>query len=78
MITVEYVELDGKQFRRTASDTYTIRKIGTDEVYREAMDIPESTYDYEETDIPLEPIEEPSDGSTVYVHLDGTSFRAEA
>ena len=50
MITVENITINGRQFKKTVSDTYLIRKIGTDEVYSEAYDLPEKDYEYEETD----------------------------
>ena len=50
MITVENVTINGRQFKKTVSDTYLIRKIGTDEVYSEAYDLPEKDYEYEETE----------------------------
>ena len=50
MITVENVTINDKQFRKTVSDTYLIRKVGTDEIYYEAYDLPEKDYEYEETD----------------------------
>ena len=50
MITVENITINGRQFKKTVSDTYLIRKVGTDEVYSEAYDLPEKDYDYEETD----------------------------
>ena len=48
MIYIE--QKDG--FTHTHSDTFKIRKIGTDEIYEDAMDVLD--YQYEETDIPLE------------------------
>ena len=50
MITTENVTINGKQFKKTVSDTYLIRKIGTDEIYSEAYDLPEKDYEYEETE----------------------------
>ena len=50
MIKTEIIELNGKQFKRTYSDAYKIKKIGTDEVYDEAVDILSANYKYEETD----------------------------
>jgi hypothetical protein len=45
---------DGVNLYRTYSnDNKYIRKIGTDEIYSEAIDIEDSFYNYEETDIPL-------------------------
>jgi hypothetical protein len=52
MIIKETVTINGREFTRTYSDTYKIRKIGTDEIYIDAMDVLD--YQYEETDIPLE------------------------
>ena len=45
------VEQQGK-FTITKSDTFKIRKVGTNEIYDEAWDVLE--FEYEETDIPLE------------------------
>ena len=50
MITVENIIINGRQFKKTVSDTYLIRKVGTDEVYSEAYDLPEKDYEYEETE----------------------------
>ena len=50
MIIVENVKIGNRQFKKTVSDTYLIRKIGTDEIYSEAYDLPEKDYEYEETD----------------------------
>ena len=52
MIIKENITIDGREFTRTYSDTYKIRKIGTDEIYTDAMDVLD--YQYEETDIPIE------------------------
>jgi hypothetical protein len=52
MIIKETVTIDGRVFTHTHSDTYKIRKIGTDEIYTDAMDVLD--YTYEETDIPIE------------------------
>lgn len=54
---------DGVNLYRTYSDeNYKIHKIGTDEIYEEAIDIEGADYEYEETD---EKIEEVQD-ETVY------------
>ena len=50
MITIENIIIGNKQFKKTVSDTYLIRKIGTDEIYSEAYDLLEKDYEYEETD----------------------------
>jgi len=50
MIATTNVEIRGKIFKKTVSDTYKIRKIGTDEIYCEAVDLPDTNYEYEETE----------------------------
>ena len=46
---------DGVNLNRTYSDQgLKIRKVGTDEVYDEAIDIENAPYTYEETDEPIE------------------------
>lgn len=41
---------DGVNLYRTYSDAgYTIKKVGTDEVYEEAIDVEDASYEYEET-----------------------------
>ena len=57
MIVREYFETrdDGVNLYRTYSDAdLKIRKVGTDEIYDEAIDIEGAPYTYEETDIPIE------------------------
>lgn len=50
---------DGVNLYRTFSDAKKyIRKVGTDEVYSEAIDIEEVDYEYEETDTDIETMEE--------------------
>lgn len=45
---------DGVNLHRTYSDkNMQIRKVGTDEIYDEAIDIEGAPYVYEETDIPV-------------------------
>ncbi len=47
---------DGVNLFRTYSDEgKQIRKVGTDEVYDEAIDVENVPYIYEETDMPIEP-----------------------
>lgn len=50
MLTTEFVTIDNRQFKKTVSDTFLIRKVGTDEIYSEAYDLSEKDYTYEETD----------------------------
>ena len=52
MISTETITIDGKEFTLTYSDTYKIRKVGTDEIYEDAMDVLD--FQYEETDIALD------------------------
>ncbi len=50
---------DGVNLYRSYSDRgVQIRKVGTDEIYDEAVDIEGVLYVYEETDIPIEVAEE--------------------
>jgi hypothetical protein len=52
MISTETVTIDGREFTHTYSDTFKIRKVGTDEIYTDALDVLD--FQYEETDIPLD------------------------
>lgn len=70
MIKTETIELNGKQFKRTYSDTYKIKKIGTDEVYNEAVDILSANYEYEETDQALSR-DEANDSEILDILLNG-------
>lgn len=46
---------DGIKLYRTYSDNnYKLKKVGTEEIYDEAIDVENATYEYEET---IEPIE---------------------
>lgn len=57
MIKTEFYKArkDGINLYRSYSDEdYMIRKIGTDEIYDEAIDIENAPYEYEETDIKIE------------------------
>ena len=61
MIITEFFRTreDGVNLYRTYSDAdMKIRKVGTDEVYDEAIDVEGAPYTYEETDIPIEVVEE--------------------
>lgn len=49
MIKQETIILNGRELTKTYSDSgYKIRKVGTDEIYDKAIDIP-NRYEYEET-----------------------------
>lgn len=61
MIVREFFELreDNVKLFRTYSDkSVKIRKIGTNEIYDEAIDIENAPYFYEETNEPIEVLEE--------------------
>ena len=46
---------DGVKLYKTYSDeNYRIRKVGTDEIYDEAIDVESSNYEYIETDEKIE------------------------
>lgn len=46
---------DGVKLYRTYSDNnYKIKKVGTEEIYDEAIDVENATYEYEETTEPTE------------------------
>ena len=48
---------DGVNLYKTHSDqNLMIQKVGTDEIYAEAIDIENSGYEYVETDMPIEDI----------------------
>lgn len=50
---------DGVNLYRTYSNAeLKIHKVGTDEIYDEAIDVEGAPFVYEETDIPIEDIEE--------------------
>lgn len=50
---------DGANLVRSYSDLeLKIRKVGTDEVYNEAIDVECASFEYEETDQPIDKIEE--------------------
>lgn len=61
MIKTEYfmTRADGVELNRTYSDSgMKIRKVGTDELYDEAVDVKGAGYQYEETDTPVETYED--------------------
>ena len=50
---------DGVKLYKTYSDeNYKIQKVGTDEIYDEAIDVKSSNYEYIETDEKIEEVEE--------------------
>lgn len=55
MIITEMIKVKEKNFKRTYSDEgYYIQKVGTDEIYSEAVDILTANYEYIETDKKIE------------------------
>ena len=64
MIKVENVTINNREFKRAFSDTgHMIRKVGTQEVYVEAVDVLTATWQFEETDELIEKESEaPSNG----------------
>lgn len=61
MVIKEFYRIreDGVVLYRTYSDAnLMIRKVGTEEVYSEAIDVENARYTYEETDTPIEVEEE--------------------
>lgn len=55
MVKTENITINGKEFKKTYSDVeYYIQKVGTQEVYAEAIDIPSANYEYEETNKKIE------------------------
>lgn len=55
MIQRETIIINNKKFKRTYSDEgYYIQKVGTDEIYSEAVDILTADYEYVETDKKIE------------------------
>lgn len=61
MIIKEFYEkrFDGVNLYRTYSDAnLQIKQVETGNIYSEAVDVEDATYTYEETDIPVEPVEE--------------------
>ena len=60
MVIHEIVEIESRSFIHHYSDKgYLIRKVGTEELYEDALDVIE--YEYEETDIPISPEEVPEE-----------------
>lgn len=59
MIVIEKFTHNGREFKRTYSnnDKMMLHKIGTDEYYGEAVDMIESTFEYEEVPIPEDEVE---------------------
>ena len=55
MLKKEIITIEGIEFTRHYSDSGVfIRKIGTEELYEEALDLVPCPYTYEETAMPIE------------------------
>lgn len=55
MIVTETIKLNNRNFKKTYSDeNFYIQKVGTDEIYSEAVDILTANYEYVETDKKIE------------------------
>ena len=55
MIRTKNITINNKEFRKTYSDEgYYIQKVGTEEIYSEAIDILTINYEYVETDQKIE------------------------
>lgn len=66
-MTVEEVIINNRKFiKTTPTEGYVLLKVGTDEKYAEAIDLPTSNFKYEEVEEPKEenplPEGEPDDG----------------
>ena len=63
---------DGVNLYKTYSDeNYMIYKIGTDEVYEDAIDVEDAPYEYEETTEPVETLNEIEEKAMAYDILVG-------
>ena len=55
MIIIETITLNNREFKKTYSnENFYIQKVGTNEIYSEAIDIPTANYEYIETDQKIE------------------------
>lgn len=57
MIIIEQIE-NGERERRYSDKNMKLRQIETDNIYEDAVDVIPCRYTYEETDIPIEEINE--------------------
>lgn len=63
---------DGVNLYRTYSDNgYMIKKVGTEEIYEEAIDVENASYEYEETAQPIETLNEIEEKAMAYDILIG-------
>ena len=54
MVTIENIIINGRPLIKTSSDTFLIRKVGTTEVYTEAIDVAETAYEETEELLPVD------------------------
>ena len=71
MIKTENIVINDTAFKRTYSDeNYYIQKVGTDEIYSEAVDVLDKNYTYVETDEKFEKEEQKiEDNNTTIIYL---------
>ena len=71
MIKTENIVINDTTFKRTYSDeNYYIQKVGTDEIYSEAVDVLDKNYTYIETDEKFEKEEQKiEDNNTTIIYL---------
>ena len=71
MIKTENIVINDTTFKRTYSDEdYYIQKVGTNEIYSEAVDILDKNYEYVETDEKFEKEEQKiEDNNTTIIYL---------
>ena len=71
MIKTENIVINDTTFKRTYSDeNYYIQKVGTDEIYSEAVDVLDKNYTYVETDEKFEKEEQKiEDNNTTIIYL---------
>lgn len=63
---------DGVNLYKTYSDEgFTIKKVGTEEIYEEAIDVENAPYEYEETTEPIEKLNEVEEKAMAYDILIG-------
>ena len=55
MIKTESMLLNGVSYTKTYSDTYQIKKVGTNEIYIEAVDIIPAIYEETNMELQIEP-----------------------
>lgn len=64
-------EDDVKLYRTYSDKGYMIKKVGTEEIYEEAIDVENAPYEYEETAEPVETLNEIEEKAMAYDILVG-------